>query len=75
MAKIRGTIAVDTECCKGCKVCVVVCPTKAIDLGHDVNSKGYSYMQLVYPENCTGCTSCAAVCPDSCIAVYRVKAD
>ena len=75
MAKIKGTIVVDTECCKGCSVCVVVCPTKAIGLGHEVNPKGYNYMQMVNPETCTGCTNCAAVCPDSCITVYRVKVD
>lgn len=75
MAKMRGTIVVDTECCKGCRVCVVTCPTKTIELGHEVNSKGYNYMQMVNPDTCTGCTNCATVCPDSCITVYRVKVE
>ena len=75
MAKVRGTIVVDTEACKGCRVCVVTCPTKTIELGREVNSKGYNYMQMVNPESCTGCTNCATVCPDSCITVYRVKVD
>lgn len=75
MAKIRGTIVVDTERCKGCRVCVVTCPTKTIDLGREVNSKGYNYMQMVNPDTCTGCTNCATVCPDSCITVYRVKVE
>ncbi|MBO7185562.1 MAG: 4Fe-4S binding protein, partial [Alistipes sp.] len=27
MAKIKGTVVVDTEHCKGCGVCVASCPT------------------------------------------------
>ena len=73
MAKIQGTIIVDTERCKGCAVCVVACPFKVIDLAPQVNGKGYHYCNMVKPDDCTGCASCAMVCPDSCITVYRQK--
>ncbi|MBR4037699.1 MAG: 4Fe-4S binding protein, partial [Tidjanibacter sp.] len=26
MAKIKGTVVIDTERCKGCEVCVASCP-------------------------------------------------
>lgn len=72
MAKVKGKIVVDTERCKGCEVCIPVCPTDVIAMSKEVNGKGYAYMQQV-DENCTGCSSCALVCPDGVITVYRVK--
>ncbi len=75
MAKIKGTITVDTEKCKGCAVCVAACPFDVIALSREVNGKGYPYAVKAHPDACTGCTNCAVVCPDSCITVYRAKSD
>ena len=69
MAKIKGTILVDKERCKGCGVCVASCPCDVLHLSAEVNSKGYPVAQ----DACTGCASCAIICPDSCITVYRQK--
>jgi 2-oxoglutarate ferredoxin oxidoreductase subunit delta len=69
---VKGKIVVDTEKCKGCEVCIPVCPTNVIEMVEEVNGKGYHYMQQVR-EECTGCTNCAIVCPDGVITVYRVK--
>ncbi len=75
MAKIRGTIVVNTERCKGCNLCVVACPVHIITLQKEVNRKGYNYAQLINEEACIGCASCATVCPDGCIEVYKIKMD
>jgi 2-oxoglutarate ferredoxin oxidoreductase subunit delta len=75
MGKIKGTIVVDTERCKGCEVCVVACPVGVLALADEVNSKGYHYSKMKNPDDCTGCASCAMVCPDSVITVYRQKAE
>ena len=72
MAKIKGDIVVDIDKCKGCEVCIEVCPTNTIAIVDQVNAKGYKYMQNVN-DDCTGCTNCATVCPDGVITVYRVK--
>jgi 2-oxoglutarate ferredoxin oxidoreductase subunit delta len=69
---VKGKIVVDTEKCKGCEVCIPVCPTNVIEMVDEVNGKGYHFMQQVR-EECTGCTNCAIVCPDGVITVYRVK--
>lgn len=73
MAKIQGTIIVDTERCKGCGVCVANCPVDCIALNDSVNNKGYNYCYMAQPEKCIGCAGCAIVCPDSVITVYRQK--
>ena len=41
MAKIKGTIVVDKERCKGCGVCVASCPCDVLALSVEVNNKGY----------------------------------
>ena len=73
MAKVKGSIVVDIEKCKGCEVCVPACPTDVIRLAEDVNGKGYHYAYMENPDNCTGCANCAIVCPDGVITVYRKK--
>ncbi len=72
MAKVKGAIVINNERCKGCEVCVDVCPESVIAMNKNVNTKGYHYA-MVTNENCTGCTNCAVVCPDGVITVYRVK--
>ena len=75
MSKIKGAIVVDTERCKGCNLCVVAWPTKAIALTtNEVNHKGYAYCREV-ADTCIGCSSCAIVCPDGCITDYPKKQD
>ena len=73
MAKIKGTVVIDKERCKGSNLCVVASPVQVLALAGEVNGKGYNYSQMVRPDDCIGCASCAIVCPDSCIAVYRQK--
>lgn len=75
MAKIIGTVVIDIERCKGCSVCVEVCPVNAISLSRFVNDKGYHYCQLSNKDNCVGCANCGQVCPDGCITVYRKKTE
>ena len=73
MAKIKGTIIVDRERCKGCEVCLASCPFDVLRLATEVNSRGYNYAEMAEPDKCTGCASCSIICPDSCITVYRQK--
>ncbi|MDR0510771.1 MAG: ferredoxin family protein [Rikenellaceae bacterium] len=75
MAKVRGTLVIDKERCKGCGVCLGACPFKVIELNREVNGKGYNYLYAAHPDLCTGCAGCALVCPDSCITVYRERTE
>ena len=67
-----GTIAIDTEVCKGCELCVHFCPKNLIDMADGFNSKGYQFARLVDEEQaCSGCALCAKICPDVAIEVWR----
>jgi 2-oxoglutarate ferredoxin oxidoreductase subunit delta len=69
---MAGKIIIDTERCKGCGLCLTVCPHNVITISEKQNSKGYFPAQATNP-GCTGCTNCAIVCPDCAIEVYRDK--
>jgi 2-oxoglutarate ferredoxin oxidoreductase subunit delta len=56
MAKFKGAIVIDIEKCKGCGLCVEVCPQDVIVLGNNVNAKGYFYADIIN-EDCTACES------------------
>ena len=48
MAKIKGTIVVDKERCKGCGVCVASCPCDVLALSVEVNNKGYRMCMMAH---------------------------
>ena len=71
MTKAVGTVTINTELCKGCVICVNVCPTDALEMSKALNSLGFRY-PLLKEGLCTGCEMCALICPDFCITeVYR----
>ena len=70
MAKIKGTVIIDEQRCKGCELCVVACPTDVLSLqAKEVNDRGYHFAYSAHPDNCIGCASCALVCPDACFKI------
>lgn len=74
MAKPKGKVTFNTPECKGCGMCVAVCPMNILELDLKViNDKGYSPAQIVEPDKCIACASCAIMCPDSIITVERVE--
>jgi len=67
---MAGKIIIDTERCKGCGLCVMVCPKKIIVICEKSNRRGY-FPADTDNRNCTGCAACAVICPDAVIEVYR----
>ncbi len=68
----RGYVTFDIDACKGCELCVAVCPQHIIELSKDkINSKGYHPAIATEAEKCIGCGNCAVMCPDSVITVTR----
>ena len=65
-------IIVNEKICKGCEICVHVCPKKIIAISESkMNEKGYRPAQLTDESACTGCCACATMCPDVAIVVER----
>lgn len=63
---------INPEVCKGCGLCVTVCPKKILALSTDtINSKGYYPSLCIDDSKCIGCTFCAIICPDCAIIVER----
>lgn len=61
-----------TDNCKGCGLCVDVCPKKVLALANDkINKRGHHPAEAVNPDACVGCASCALMCPDCIIKVER----
>lgn len=70
----KGYVEISVEGCKGCGLCVMYCPTKALDIKtDDTNSFGLHYAIQSHEEKCVGCATCAVICPDAAITVYRKK--
>jgi 2-oxoglutarate ferredoxin oxidoreductase subunit delta len=67
---MAGRIIIDIERCKGCGLCVAVCPKNGITISKKSNKSGYFPAQANNTD-CTGCAACAIICPDAAIEVYR----
>ena len=64
-------VVFNEERCKGCELCVEVCPERIVHLAEHLNRKGFHPATVTEQERCTGCTFCARMCPDLVITVYR----
>lgn len=61
-----------SDLCKGCGLCVTVCPKKIISLDTSVlNKKGYHPAVVTDAEKCIACAFCATICPDVVIKVEK----
>ncbi|MDO4595162.1 MAG: 4Fe-4S binding protein [Tissierellia bacterium] len=68
----KGRVELDTDRCKGCGLCVHVCPKNVLEIDLEkINKKGYSPSEAKRMEDCIGCANCAITCPDSIITVFR----
>ena len=61
-----------TERCKGCGLCVDVCPKKILALDTAaLNGKGYHPAVITDQAKCIACAMCATMCPDCVIKVEK----
>ena len=65
-------VTFNEDLCKGCGLCVSVCPKKILRLAaHRMNDKGYNPAEVTDEAACIGCAMCGIICPDSAIAVEK----
>lgn len=70
VVEVLWRVQIAAERCKGCALCVAVCPPHVLSLGA-LNAHGYPAAVLHDPEGCTSCTACALICPETAIVVRR----
>jgi heterodisulfide reductase subunit A len=51
------TSFIDEDLCAGCKMCIAVCPYKAVSFNKE------KAVSVVNEAICRGCGTCAATCP------------
>jgi 2-oxoglutarate ferredoxin oxidoreductase subunit delta len=71
-------LVIDEHRCKGCNLCVLVCPYRIFKEGKKANERGIVVPELDRPERCpncrlrnlygrTLCGVCELICPDQSI--------
>ncbi len=64
-------VVINENECKGCGLCVDICPQKVLVQKSHLNRMGYHPAGYL-GEGCTGCGHCFYACPEpGAIAVYR----
>ena len=66
MAK-KFNIDVVEKGCKGCGLCIAICPKKVLELNDQVKSVA------VRPEDCIVCRQCENICPALAITVKECE--
>ncbi len=73
MAKAKGKVHFESDCCKGCGLCVAACPAGIIVIDMEAtNVKGYQPASVNEMDDCIACGNCFQSCPDSVVTVERL---
>ena len=62
-------IEIKQEWCKGCYICVELCPREVLERDETAFVRGFHPVVVVHPEDCSLCRLCELLCPDLAIAV------
>lgn len=68
-----GLVTFKEDKCKGCGLCIEVCPKKIISFADKLNVKGYHPATVTEDKmaKCIACTSCGRICPDCVITIEK----
>ena len=69
---------IDIDYCKGCNLCITICPVKVYGSGDVVSPKGYVVPKIIDAKKCLDykrrpgeqkkCELCMLICPDQAIS-------
>lgn len=64
-------VAIHADLCKGCLLCIEVCPPEVLAASEKLNQMGYRPAEY-QGHGCTGCGVCFYVCPEpAAITVFK----
>lgn len=72
---MRYRVGIDRERCKGCELCVSVCPVGVLKMSKDMNEAGNPVAETAEPSRCIGCGRCARICGDCAIEISVVDSE
>jgi 2-oxoglutarate ferredoxin oxidoreductase subunit delta len=73
MVKKAKAIVVDPKLCKGCQICISVCPHGVLKKSEVVDNRGFFLPRIVDLEACKVCKLCEMECPDFAISVAAIE--
>ncbi|MFX0046141.1 MAG: ferredoxin family protein [Candidatus Hermodarchaeota archaeon] len=69
MPKSAREIVIDYRLCKGCHICISVCPHDVLNKSDEVDNRGFFLPVVVDLKSCRVCGLCELECPDFAICV------
>lgn len=68
----KASIMIEKEKCKGCGICVSVCPKGLLFLDESyINLKGIHAARISDINQCIACGTCGFMCPDGVITIEK----
>lgn len=62
-------IVIDYHYCKGCLICLNVCPSGVFVLSEQAGQSGVLSPEASRPDKCVLCRMCERLCPEMCLSV------
>jgi 2-oxoglutarate ferredoxin oxidoreductase subunit delta len=67
-------VKVNSNRCKGCQLCIRVCPKHLLGVAQILNELGLQPVEVVGDASqCAGCMSCVLMCPDAAIEISETS--
>lgn len=64
-------LRINTKWCKGCNICIHICPVNALMESEKINQRGIYPPKLKKEDLCIRCRLCELHCPD--LAIFVIK--
>lgn len=71
MPRKASDITIDSQLCKGCHICIHVCPQNVLQPADHVDNRGFYLPVVVNLDACKLCRLCELECPDFAISVHE----
>ncbi len=62
-------IIINQQWCKGCGLCIEICPKKVYTREANISAKGFQQIEIINPDLCNQCLLCELLCPDMAITI------